>query len=99
MPQTLSEHFVRVMGLTLEDFLRILPAAVGHSRYKVDGREVVIDHPEGRISICLQPTTRRKLGSLSLPATPVEFRFSGLDDAARRQFVERFERHFQRGGG
>ncbi len=87
------------MGLTLEDFLRILPGAVGHSRYKVDGREAVIEHPQGHISICLQTTAERKLGSLSLPATPVEFHFFGLDDTARREFIERFERHFQRGGG
>ena len=99
MPHTVAEHFVRVMGLTLEDFLRMLPAAVGHPRYKVDGREAVVDHPQGCVSICLQPTTQRKLGALSLPATPVEFRFSGLDEAARRQFLERFERYFQRGGG
>ena len=87
------------MGLTLEDFLRNLPAAVGHSRYRVDGRQAVIDHPQGDISICLQPTIRRKLGALSLPATPVEFRFTGLDEAARRQFMARFEKYFQRGGG
>ena len=99
MPQTVSEHFFRVMGLTLEDFQRILPAAIGHSRYRLERREAVIDHPQGSISICLQSTNRRKLGSLSLPATPVEFRFSGLDEAARRQFMERFERYFQRGGG
>lgn len=62
------------MGLTVQEFLRTLPAAVGRNDYLVDGREIRIRQDSGEIRIRLQPTFQRRYGALSIPATPVEFR-------------------------
>ena len=87
------------MGLTRSDFLRTLPAAVAPLDYRVDQDLVTIDHPAGRIEISLRPATERRLGSFRLPVVPMQFRFTGLDPAQRQSFMQRFDLHFQRGGG
>ena len=87
------------MGLTVQEFLRTLPAAIGHNEYRVDDREIRIRQQSGEVLIRLQPTFKRRFGALAIPATPVEFRFSGLDSGERSAFLERFDLYFQRGGG
>ncbi len=87
------------MGLTLREFQRSLPSAVQPFEFELDGRCASIRHPKGTITIQLHDTTQRRLGSLSLPTTPVEFCFSGLTAEERGEFMGRFDRYFQRGGG
>lgn len=87
------------MGLTLGDFVRSLPSAIEPLVYQVEGRVFTIIHPQGLVVIELSETGERRIASLSLPVTPVDFQFNGLDEAARRQFMSRFDRYFQRGGG
>jgi hypothetical protein len=87
------------MGFTHEEFIRIISTASFDYRYKIDGRLVTIELPEGSLEITLGDTTDRKLGSLSLPSTQVEFRFFGLSAVERVKFLESFDRYFQRGGG
>ncbi len=97
--QSIAQHFTREMGFTLEEFLRPLPAAVSPLPYRVQGRHISIEHPSGEIHIKLQQTTGRRVGALTIPLTPVEFIFCGLNHDQRRLFMQRFDRHFQRGGG
>jgi len=92
-------RFSREMGLTRAEFERSLPPAVSPSTYRVEGREYLVQHPEGSVRIRLGETRERRIAALTLPVTPVEFRFEGLDGEARRRFMERFDRYFQRGGG
>lgn len=99
MYKTVPARLRRDMGLTLDDFLRSLPAAVAPLTYRVEGRVFTIAHPAGAVVIALGETGERRIASLSLPVTPVEFQFNGLDEAARGRFMERFDRYFQRGGG
>lgn len=87
------------MGLTLNEFLRSLPAAVSPLTYQVEGRVITIDHPEGAVVISLGETRERRIASLRLPATPVEFQFDGLGEEARERFMGRFDQYFHRGGG
>ncbi|MEN8129184.1 MAG: hypothetical protein ABFS45_03095 [Pseudomonadota bacterium] len=96
---SITEHFRREMGLTLEEFKRSLPAAITPLHYRIRGRSIRIEHPAGEIHIQLQPTTERRIAALAIPLTPVEFTFYGLNDAQRRLFMQQFNRHFQRGGG
>lgn len=95
----MEAHFTREMGLTPGEFLRTLPNAIGQAEYCVQGDEIVIRSGSGRVRILLHPTLQRRIGMLALPVTPVEFSFQGLDPEERKQFMTRFERHFQRGGG
>jgi hypothetical protein len=92
-------HFTREMGLTADEFLRTLPDAIGHGDYRIQGSEILIRDAGGGVRILLHATRQRRLGMLALPVTPVEFSFQGLDPGERAQFMTRFERHFQRGGG
>lgn len=87
------------MGFTHEEFIRTLSTASIDYRYKINGRSVTIELPDGSLKITLGNTRYRKLGSLSIPATEVEFRFFGLSAEKRAKFLESFDRYFQRGGG
>ena len=90
----------RYMGLTWEDFLRILPQALGHHRYQVRaGGNIRVDYAGGQVRIVLHPTAQRRLGALVLPTTRVDFLFRNLAHGYRARFLERLQRHFQRGGG
>jgi hypothetical protein len=97
--RSVPERFTREMAVTLQDFARTLPAVAGGHDCHLEGRSARIGHPGGEILITLHPTTERRLGSFVIPATPVEFRFVGLEEEERRDFMRRFDRHFQRGGG
>ncbi|WP_428609712.1 hypothetical protein [Sedimenticola sp.] len=99
MNASMPARFCRDMGLTLNDFLRSLPAAIEPLTFQVEGRVFTISHPLGSIRIALGETGERRIASLRLPVTPVEFVFSGLDEAARDRFMQRFDRYFHRGGG
>ncbi len=99
MSEFFPERFTREMGITHEEFTRILSTAPLDYRYKIDGRSVTFELPEGSLEITLGNTTGRKLGSLSIPAMQVEFRFFGLSAEERAEFLESFDRYFQRGGG
>lgn len=90
---------LREMGLDRAEFLRLLPAAVGHDRYTVSGDAIQIEDPAGTIRIRLHPTRTRQIAGLSLPLTPVEFHFGPLPKGERQRFLEHFDRHYQRGGG
>lgn len=87
------------MGLTLSDFIRSLPAAIAPLAHRQEGRVFTIVHPNGSIVITLGETGQRRIASLSLPVTPVDFEFVGLDAADRDRFLQRFDRYFHRGGG
>jgi hypothetical protein len=92
-------RFARAMGLTRAEFLRSLPEAVGHRRYRIDGDRIEIADSAGPILILLGPAGVRRIGMLSLPVIRVEFRFGEMSQAQRDRFMTRFERYFQRGGG
>lgn len=89
----------REMGLDRAEFLRLLPAAVAPRPYRLEGDSIQVEDPGGSVRIRLHPTTERRIAGLGLPVTRVEFHFGDLSEAARRMFMEQFERHFQRGGG
>ncbi len=96
---SVPEQFTREMGITFSEFLRTLPAAVAPLVYRVEDRTVTLEHPGGLIEIRLHATGERRLGAIRLPVTPVEFRFSGISQRQREQFLARFDLHYQRGGG
>ena len=87
------------MGITHSEFFRTLPAALVTMPYAVQGHDVIITEDTRRLVISLSPENRRRLGALSLPTTQVHFTFSGYSPQDIDQFMARFDRVFQRGGG
>ena len=87
------------MTITREDFLRLLPAAVGGTLSHEAG-----DHFRGgdvakRWAIQLIPLAEHRLGRLVLPSHRIELQFDGFAQADVDAFMARFLQKFQRGGG
>jgi hypothetical protein len=87
------------MGCTRSEFLAWLPGAVAGARFDVDGDLVRIHHQAGEVLIRIAQTADRKLGLLLLPVLRVSIEFSGLDTAARQEFLRHFDLFTRRGGG
>jgi hypothetical protein len=87
------------MSLSREEFLRLLPGAVGLPRVAEEGS--LFQHADGgrRWAIRLEPLGDRRLGPMSLPRHRVEIRLEGFGEKEAEAFMARFHRGFQRGGG
>ena len=92
-------RYSREMGLTDDDFWRILPKAMGAHPYRVDGRVVHGDVHGGRVEIVLGPQQERRIALLRLPFSEVSFTFRGVTEAEQQAFKRHFDLYFQRGGG
>lgn len=87
------------MTTTLEDFRRLLPAAVGHAPFVEENGAFV--HCNGarswRISLASLPQLR--LGLMQLERHRLDFEFAGYSTSEIEAFMARFEMYFRRGGG
>ena len=91
--------FTRELGLTHAEFYRSLPAAIAHRAFTTEGNQVRIEDGARIVTIDLGPQRYRPIASLRMPYVEATFTFVGYAESDRRQFMERFERYFQRGGG
>jgi hypothetical protein len=87
------------MSLSREDFLRLLPGAVGAVWVEENEGTFSASDGERRWSIRLSPLADRRLGSVALPSHGVEIHLDGYSEAEAAAFLIRFHRGFQRGGG
>ena len=87
------------MAITHREFFRLLPAAVKHMTYKITGNTIDISESEKSVIIELENESSRKIASLSLPITKLSIRFSGYDNHDINDFLKKFERAYQKGGG
>ncbi len=94
-----DHSFTRELGLTHAEFHRLLPPAIAHRPYVVDGETVRIDDGNRGVTIELGPQRHRAIASLRIPYVEARFTFTGFAAAERAAFMARFERYFQRGGG
>ena len=87
------------MSISRNDFLRLLPRATDGST--VEAAENVFVHAEvGRHwRIALQPLPELALGVLRLERHRIEWCFSDYSEVEIAAILDRFERHFRRGGG
>ena len=91
---------VKDMALTLEDFRRGLPAALAGLDYQFDGSTVHAGDETKGFTITVKPLPKRVLSSLlSVERSEVTITFNGYDENERAQFMQRFDRAYQRGGG
>lgn len=91
--------YSREMGLTHDDFWRLLPRAMGEHSYSVSGNTVNANIHEGALQIHIGPPLERKIALLSIPYSEVSFKFTGVTEAQQQAFKSYFDLRFQRGGG
>ena len=86
------------MGITRADFLRLLPAAVGHAPFRFEGDEI---HGAGAPSwrIRLREMPQRRIALIALPVLDVELVIDAPSGTEAKAFVDRFLLGFQRAGG
>ena len=89
----------REMGCTRAELLEWLPGATGQAPLTIDGGGVTATTPGGSVRISMEEKAPRRLGSMALPVLAVTFRFRDLDEAARAEFLRRFDLYTRRGGG
>lgn len=85
------------MTLSREEFLRLLPGAVGAYTEEEDGFRGADGPRSWRIRLVPLPDLRA--GRVVLPRHRVEIRLEGYAEGEAAGFMARFHRGFQRGGG
>jgi hypothetical protein len=93
----MDPHQSLEMSLTREEFLRLLPAAVGP--FEVRGETVRWSDGDRGWTIRLAPLPDRHLGSVSVPRLLVAISLDAYSAAEGAAFMARFHRAFLRGGG
>ncbi len=94
-----SDALFYEMALTRADFLRLLPFAVGHAPFRINGEEVVSDGGRPTWRIRLRECPARPFGPVEIPVLSVALRLDGATEVDARAFVARFLLGFQRAGG
>lgn len=89
----------REMGCTRAEFMRWLPGATRHAPTRVEGDGLTLSVAGGEVRISLRERPPRRLSLLSLPVLAVRFRFVGVAEAARVDFLAHFDAYTRRGGG
>jgi len=87
------------MTLDRDEFLRLLPAAVGHESFTEEAGELVHLGGDRPWRIRLAPLPPLALGPIPLARLRVELVFEGWNPDQVETFINRFFMHFQRGGG
>ena len=89
------------MGITHNDFFRIFPRLVAPISVTREALCVTVawQAPARSLQVTLSKEKIRKIAALSIPYTELEFRFRDFSPSERREFLERFRRAFQKGGG
>jgi hypothetical protein len=91
--------FDQEMSISREEFLRVLPSAVGPDQFSVDGEEVRYQHPSRSWRIVLGALPDRGLGRLQLPRLKVQIFLRGYSPPDTDSFLARFDLYFRRAGG
>jgi hypothetical protein len=91
--------YSREMGLTHDDFWRLLPRAMGENAYEIQGNSVHAKVHGGSLEITLGDLQVRRIALLRLPFAVVSFHFNGIAEQDQQAFKAHFDLHFQRGGG
>ncbi len=87
----------RVMSIARADFLRLLPLVTGDCLVNAEGT-VELTHEGKRVVILLREEASLTIASLQLPRLRVRIELPP-DAQFQQDFLRRFDRVFQRGGG
>lgn len=84
---------------SLKECLRELSSALGHKDFQVEGDRVVVNDGGKKLVVDLVYDGDRKLGSLDLPMTQVNYEFTGYSDDEVKDFMAHISEHMLRAGG
>ena len=87
------------MGITKEEFLRVMARALDGCPHRFEGEEVRVEDGDRRLRISFYPQTERRIGLFAIPVSRVRLEFEGYDEREVAETVDWFDRRFQRGGG
>jgi len=94
-----EERFERDMACSEADWLRWLPEAIGPHFWKQQEGSAGVRIGDGALGLKWQVAEPRVIAQVQMPRLLVQFRFAGVDEAARHAFMTRFDLYMQRGGG
>lgn len=96
----MDHHSEWTMSISREEFLRLLPGAVG-APAEAEGSSFFRggDGSRHHWTLRLVPLEELRLGSVMLPRYRIELHLKGYSKAEAEAFLTRFHRGFQRGGG
>lgn len=90
----------RQYGISHDDFFRIFPRVIPTEQPVIKGNAVEVRYAnQRRLKIELDPEQTRALGAMRLTQTQLRFVFEGWERARVVEFLLKFERSFQKGGG
>lgn len=89
----------RTMAYTHAEFKRLLQHALDGHEYAVNSDVVESRSGEQVIRIRLGPEYERRIASLSMPVCDVTIELEGFSETQAKEFLERFDRTYRRGGG
>lgn len=89
----------REMGCTREEFLRWLPDAVRGAPFEAGECEARVRAGQGEVRIGYVTAAPRRIGLVEVPVLRVSFRFTGMSDDEREDFLRYFDLYTRRGGG
>ena len=87
------------MACTENDWLRLLPEAIGNHHWKLQRQAAGVRIGDGALGLKWHVAEPRISALVRMPWLLVSFRFAGVDDAQRFEFMKRFDLYMMRGGG
>jgi len=93
------QEITREMSISHAEFRRVLALAFRQEFQPVGSGSVEFENSDGSIRLILGQETSRRMGSITIAVTRLTLRFSGMGPDRMQDFLVRFDRSFQRGGG
>ncbi len=93
------ETFERDMACAEAEWLAWLPAAVGNCPWVRQDGAARVTVGAGQLQLSWAAQAPRVIALIRLPRLRVNFAFSGVPEAERISFMQRFDLYTQRGGG
>ena len=87
------------MGISHQDFFRILPRALGSTEFERQGNTVLLKQDDQRLTIKLSIESQRRIAAMVVPVTNVTLTFSGYASKDLQMALDRFDQYFRKGGG
>ncbi len=87
------------MGITHAEFFRLLSIALGTDQYSTSTNSASMKNGDKSVKIELGPEGTRQIALLAIARTPVKLTLDGFTDAEAGEFIKKFDRAYQRGGG
>lgn len=95
-----SVHTIRrEMTISHKEFDRILKMAFKREFKTVRSDQSEFENSDNTINLKLSAESSKKIGSINIPITELCITFMGVTEEQKKDFMIRFDRAFQRGGG